>query len=199
MFHTHPTTTAILKKSMKTIYHTEYHHVAHFSSGGFAVTDKLRIFWTGDVSGVSTLPTSKGLCFPNINLVIPVKFKNQVSFNFNKDDLRAFKAFLQVAKLNSYNKPCRVQIKPSSIVFNMDSTETNCTTSATLQMIANTEGLQSLIALEFNLNFEYLTDFLFGIDVIEEFNTVNLKFNEPEKLVVFECKGYNYLLSLLKD
>lgn len=70
MFHTHPTTTAILKTAKK-VYQSEFQHVAHYPNGGFAVSDKYRLFWTGDISGEPTLPTAPDLKYTDITRIIP--------------------------------------------------------------------------------------------------------------------------------
>jgi hypothetical protein len=200
MFHTHPTTTAILKTAKK-IYQPEFQHVAHYPNGGFAVSDKYRLFWANDISGEPTLPTAPDLKYTDITRIIPVELNYNLSFQFQKSYVRPFKAFLAVAKL-TYNNTCKIEIQQDKIIFSIEDISLGLDSKLTFKMDIYENRIADFEDLSFNLNLEYLTDFLlsfeFGANGFNMFEMYIKQVNGVTAPIILTNSTYNYLMALQK-
>lgn len=202
MFHTHPTTTAILKTAKK-CFQPEFQHVAHFSNGGFAVSDKYRLFWTGDISGEPNLPTFPSANFPSANFphiknIIPAGFMYELSFKITKNDKKVLKAFLAIAKLNTVNKTVILKISKDNILFEIKTGKETNLDNILASFILETKNSTIGETMTCSVNYEYLLDFLLGFENEDFKMKINLGKDDIILPLVFECLDYSYLLSCLK-
>jgi hypothetical protein len=210
MFQTHSLTLKLLKDAKSNAkYQPEFQHVAHYPNGGLAVTDKYRIFWTGDITGTATIPTAPDLKFPpNLINIIPTEFDYFIQLLFYKSDKKSFKAFLEVAKVNDLNS-CNVEIGIGWLFFKIKTASGRIESETTFKIPVNTSKInvdrmskEEMDNMNFNINLEFLTDLFFNFEFNSAgYNSFDMHIKrqcDTIKYIVFKNEEYNYLVSLLK-